>query len=414
MLRRLVVILLGVLLLMGCGAPQKPAETVIPTATATRQYVIPTTPVKPGLMSCSVVAAPTPQVSPTPFFPAVRPQDWLAGAPDAPVTLLVYNDFNCFSCADFARSYRRLQQAYPDEVRLIYRFHPTDYLDKSLIAAQAAQAAGLQGRFWELHDLLYAQQAAWLPLTVAEFSGWVTGQAEALGCDGAQFAADLNSEAVLQRVQADMADVTRLKIPVAPFLAINDHTYAGPSDPNSLAMIVNLHLLARRQYTRCPPIVIDPQREYIATLRTTKGDIVIQLYADKAPSAVNSFVFLARAGWYDGVQFHQVIPGSYALTGDPSGTGLGNPGYTFYEQPHPSLAFDRPGVVALYNSGPNSNGSAFFITMVASQDFSPNYPIFGQVIQGMEVVQALTPRNPVTGEVLPDGDKISSIVITEH
>ena len=117
---------------------------------------------------------------------------------------------------------------------------------------------------------------------------------------------------------------------------------------------------------------------------------MIQLYADQAPLAVNSFVFLAKQGWFDGVTFHRVIPGFVAQTGDPSGTGKGGPGY-FFKNEVSDLRYDKPGVVGMANSGPDTNGSQFFITYAPQPSLDGSYTIFGQVIQGMDVVENLTP-----------------------
>ncbi|HRT32786.1 MAG TPA: peptidylprolyl isomerase, partial [Anaerolineae bacterium] len=96
-------------------------------------------------------------------------------------------------------------------------------------------------------------------------------------------------------------------------------------------------------YTAEPPMQIDPQKYYVATLVTEKGDITLELYADKAPHTVNNFVFLAREGFYDNTTFHRVIPGFMAQGGDPTGTGTGGPGYTFADEFDPTLAHDRVG-----------------------------------------------------------------------
>ncbi|KPL82902.1 peptidylprolyl isomerase [Thermanaerothrix daxensis] len=161
-------------------------------------------------------------------------------------------------------------------------------------------------------------------------------------------------------------------------------------------------------------MVINPTRQYTATLKTEKGDIVIRLYADKAPFTVNNFVFLARNGWYNGVTFHRVIPDFVAQTGDPTGTGLGGPGYQFPNEIDPNLKYDRAGIVGMANAGPNTNGSQFFITYQALPDLDGNYPIFGEVISGMDVLKALTPRDPDQSQgVLPPGDKILSVTIEE-
>jgi cyclophilin family peptidyl-prolyl cis-trans isomerase len=160
-------------------------------------------------------------------------------------------------------------------------------------------------------------------------------------------------------------------------------------------------------------MTINPKKQYIATLETEKGQVVLQLYPDKAPLAVNSFVFLARSGWFDGITFHRVIPGFVAQTGDPSGTGQGNPGYMFNSEIEPALKFDRAGVVGMANSGPDTNGSQFFITYGPVPDLNGGYTIFGKVLSGMDVLEQLTPRNPQPGVSLPPGDELISVTIEE-
>ncbi len=177
---------------------------------------------------------------------------------------------------------------------------------------------------------------------------------------------------------------------------------------------ISLISLGNRQFRTCPPFDVDSTRQYSATLHTEKGDIVIQLFADQAPLAVNSFVFLARQGWFDGVTFHRVIPGFVAQAGDPSGTGRGGPGYFFQNEVHANLLFDKAGVVGMANSGPDTNGSQFFITYAPEPNLDGAYTVFGQVVAGMDVVESLTPRDPQTGADLPPGDKIISVTIEER
>ncbi|HCB01702.1 MAG TPA: peptidylprolyl isomerase [Anaerolineae bacterium] len=142
------------------------------------------------------------------------------------------------------------------------------------------------------------------------------------------------------------------------------------------------------------------------------GEFKIQLFADKAPITVNNFVFLAREGFYDGTTFHRVLDGFMAQGGDPTGTGSGGPGYSF-EDEFSDLTFDREGLLAMANSGPNTNGSQFFITYAPTPHLNNLHTIFGQVIEGMDVVNALTRRDPNTA---PDfeGDAIATIMITEE
>ena len=143
-----------------------------------------------------------------------------------------------------------------------------------------------------------------------------------------------------------------------------------------------------------PSITIDPTKEYSATIKTDVGDIVIQLHADKVPTTVNNFVFLAREGFYDGVMFHRVIADFMAQTGDPTGTGSGGPGYKFEDEFHPELRHDGPGVVSMANAGPNTNGSQFFITHVATPWLDDRHSVFGQVDKSLDVVLSISPRDP--------------------
>jgi cyclophilin family peptidyl-prolyl cis-trans isomerase len=142
------------------------------------------------------------------------------------------------------------------------------------------------------------------------------------------------------------------------------------------------------------------------------GEFVIQLFPDKAPITVNSFVFLAREGYFDGVTFHRVLDGFMAQGGDPTGTGGGGPGYTFVNEDS-DLRFDKAGVVAMANAGRDTNGSQFFITFGPTPQLDGGYTIFGQVISGMDVVNGLTRRNPQQN---PDfaGDVMESVTITEQ
>ena len=159
-------------------------------------------------------------------------------------------------------------------------------------------------------------------------------------------------------------------------------------------------------------MMIDVNKQYFATVKMAKGgEFVIQLYPDKAPRTVNSFVFLARDGFFNGSTFHRVLDGFMAQGGDPSGTGTGGPGYQFPNEKN-DLAFDKAGVVAMANAGPNTNGSQFFI-MFGPYGLSENdYTIFGQVISGMDVVNGLTRRDPNQNPAFP-GDAMESVTITE-
>jgi len=148
------------------------------------------------------------------------------------------------------------------------------------------------------------------------------------------------------------------------------------------------------QWNKPPEMKIDPQKKYTATLSTDKGDIVLDLFAEKAPRTVNNFVFLAREGFYDGTIFHRVIQDFMAQGGDPTGTGTGGPGYRFADEFHPSLKHNKPGVFSMANAGPGTNGSQFFITHVPTPWLDGKHSIFGQVTQGLDVLLSIPPRDP--------------------
>ncbi len=149
-----------------------------------------------------------------------------------------------------------------------------------------------------------------------------------------------------------------------------------------------------KQWKTAPEMQIDPKKKYKARIETDKGVIVAELFADKAPKTVNNFVFLAREGFYDGTIFHRVINDFMAQGGDPTGTGTGGPGYRFADEFHPSLKHSKPGVLSMANAGPGTNGSQFFITHVPTPWLDNKHTIFGQVVEGMDVLMSIPARDP--------------------
>ena len=166
-----------------------------------------------------------------------------------------------------------------------------------------------------------------------------------------------------------------------------------------------------KQWNKPPEMGLDLKKKYMATFSTGKGDIVLELFADKVPLTVNNFVFLARQGYYDGTIFHRVIPDFMAQGGDPTGTGRGGPGYRFADEFHPSLKHDRPGILSMANAGRNTNGSQFFITHVPTPHLNGKHSVFGQVISGMDVLLSIPARDPMN----PDSAaiKLNKVIIQE-
>ena len=154
-------------------------------------------------------------------------------------------------------------------------------------------------------------------------------------------------------------------------------------------------------YSAPPPVTIDTGKQYTATIETAMGDLVLELFASDVPATVNNFVFLAREGFYDGTTFHRVIPGFMAQGGDPTGTGAGGPGYKFAdeftERRHVT------GALSMANSGPDTNGSQFFITYAPQYSLNGRHSVFGQLTDGMDVLKSLK-----------NGDAIVRITIEER
>jgi len=157
-----------------------------------------------------------------------------------------------------------------------------------------------------------------------------------------------------------------------------------------------------KQYRTPPALTIDPSKKYTATLATTRGEIVCELFAKDAPKTVNNFVFLAREKFYDGTTFHRVIANFMIQGGDPEGSGRGGPGYRFEDEIQGRNNNHKVGSLSMANAGPNTNGSQFFITHVATEYLDPKHTVFGQVLQGQDVVNAVR-----------QGDELISVVITE-
>lgn len=163
---------------------------------------------------------------------------------------------------------------------------------------------------------------------------------------------------------------------------------AGSQPSGAASPVGSSATTARKQYSSPPPMTIDVNKTYIATIKTSMGDIKVQLDPKIAPATVNNFVFLARDGFYDGVIFHRVIKNFMIQGGDPKGDGTGGPGYKFADEPVQGKY--EVGSIAMANSGPNTNGSQFFICEGAQcTSLGPQYNLFGKTIDGIDVVHKI-------------------------
>jgi len=167
-----------------------------------------------------------------------------------------------------------------------------------------------------------------------------------------------------------------------------------------------------KQWSKSPEMALDLKKNYSAVIHTDVGELVVKMHAQQTPITVNNFVFLARQGFYDGVIFHRVIADFMVHGGDPTGTGRGGPGYKFKDEFDPTLRHDKPGVLSMANAGPGTNGSQFFVTHVPTPGLDGKHSVFGQVVSGMDVVNAIPERDPM--RVNSPAVKIQSIEIVEQ
>lgn len=205
--------------------------------------------------------------------------------------------------------------------------------------------------------------------------------------------------------------VLLLVVAALVWLALANPSFIKKIFPDPTPTATPTPVVERKQYDAPPPMTIDVTKQYFATVKLAKGgEFKIHLFADKAPKTVNNFVFLAREGFYDGTTFHRVIEDFMAQGGDPNGDGSGGPGYQF-EDEFSDLIFDKAGLVAMANSGPDTNGSQFFVTFAPTSHLNNLHTIFGEVVEGMDMVNGITRREPGMDT---SGDIIESITITEE
>ena len=362
--------------------------------------------------------------SPYPNLPPITAEEYAVGPEDAALTFIVYTDPQCPYCAQMDPILDQFQALYPDDVRVVTRLFPLVSIhDKAMAATQALVAAGLQGKFNELRKFIFERQRQdlstdtslteadfWGSLAAADFENWLKERVPALGIDADQLLADMKSDAVVAKAQASLDSAMTIGISGTPTLMVNG--YQWPENQRGIEIFsIYLRLIKNKENELdvCPPSVVDAGKKYTATIETTQGDIQVELYPDKAPVAVNSFVYLAEQGWYDNLPI--IASGDFVLSGDPSDTGYGGAGYAFLDE-NSGLAFDQPGMLAVYSVWPGygTNGSMFFINKIALTD-QGNRTIFGKVTEGLDVLDKFEIRDNIFNDVV---DKVLKVTINEE
>ncbi len=372
-----------------------------------------------GNMVCTIVEPLFSELTPEQeaqlaVFPPVSDEDWAKGPEDALITVIEYTEFQCPYCAMAYLEFEKLMEMYPNDVRLVYRPYPLISIHpNSQVAAQAAEAAGLQGKFWEMYSNLFDKQSEWSGLTAEEFLAWLATEAKELGLDEEQFSQDTVSDVLKEKIQSAMDYGASIGLNSVPTVLINgrpiNNWYASGIKP-----IIEVVKIEDSLMKECPPWVIDVEKTYTATITTENGAMTLDLYPKAAPLAVNSFVYLAREGFYDGVTFHRVYHTFMAQTGDPTGTGWSGAGYQFREETVDELTFDEAYMVGVARGQEaGTSGSQFFITYVPYPSLNGLYTIFGKLVDGVDVFEQITERDADQNPDAPVGDEIISITINE-
>ncbi len=347
------------------------------------------------------------EASPLPTLP-VRPvgeDDWVRGPDDAAITLIEYSDFQCPGCSGIEPVLEVFLTDHPD-IRLVYRHFPLSFHDKAMMAALAAESAGAQGKFWEMHDLLFERAAEWKQLSLDEARAKMSEYAQELGLDMDRFEKDMDEETYKPRIERDLQEAQSVGLPGTPSFLFNGVLFPTQElglSYQGLESFLDILDLGERMYDEPPAMTVDTSKSYDVVLHTSKGDIEMTLYPEAAPAHVNNFLFLAREGWYDDSQIFFVRDNFVALMGDPTNSGIGYPGY--YCTGETQNPFTGAGLVGMLPNG------QFFITLGDdAQQLSGNFALIGQVTKGADVLASLTRRVPGDPSA-PPADMLESVEI---
>jgi protein-disulfide isomerase/cyclophilin family peptidyl-prolyl cis-trans isomerase len=402
--------LILILLLSACGTRATPEPTATPTVTppATPAAADPTGPLT--VMTPETVAIC--EAAPLPELPIREADDtdYVKGAPldEAEMVIYGYSDFQCPGCGGMYPVVEAFLELNP-EVAFVYRHFPLDFHEHAGITAEAAEAAGAQGKFWEMHDLLFDRLREWNGLSATAILDQLSTYAEELDLDVDAFDTALAEGTYTAKVEAHYEESRVLGLPGTPSFIFDNVLF--PSDIGlSLQGLESFKEIIESQdtlfYAQPPEMTLDETATYEAVLKTNKGDIHINLLQDAAPVFVNNFVFLAEEQWYDGSDFFFVRDSFVAVTGDPTNSTVGYPGY--YCLGETQNAFDRAGLVGMLANG------QFFLTLGAdAEQLTGQFALIGQVTEGLDVLDQLA-RRTVGDPLAPAADVIESVRINKN
>ncbi|MBN1486500.1 MAG: thioredoxin domain-containing protein [Anaerolineae bacterium] len=415
-------VLFGAVLIL-VSACSSPAATTEPTSfpTATKEVATPVVdPTEPVVEETAVSESDTSELLaedepavceayPLPVLPVreVDETDWVKGEdPDnAEITIYEYSDFQCPGCSGMATVLSAFLKDNPN-VRLVYRHFPLSFHDKAIVTAEATEAAGAQGKFWEMHDIVFARKAEWEQLSEDDAREKLIEFAEELDLDVEQFTKDMEEGTYLEKIEAQSAESQQLQLPGTPTFIFNNIMFPSDLGLSYGGLTSFMSFLDIEDRFLEPPIEdLAADTTYQAVLETSQGDIVVDLLSDSSPVHVNSFIHLSENGWFDDSAFYFAQDDFVAVTGDPTSTGIGYPGY--YCTGGMNGVFDEAGLVGMLGNG------QFFVTLgeQASQ-LNGNFALIGKVVEGLDIAQAVTRRIPDDPSA-PEADVLISVEIVE-
>ncbi len=323
------------------------------------------------------------------LVPAITDADLVVGPDDAAYTFITYSNFTCSHCANLEPVLTALQELFPQDVRLVFRYVTTGSI--STLSAQAVEAANLQGKFAEMKDAIFAAQATWWEFSDDEFRTWVDERAAEFGMDVDQFNTDMDDENIANKITYNRSQVDELGITGTPTMFVNNRQYSPYQDRSifTLATMIRVMDTSDQLLGSCPTVDTNFDADLQAVISTSQGDIIVDLYEDQAPNTVAYFKYLADNGWYDNNDIF-ISTDEYIVSGDPSNSLYGGPGFAFYNEIS-EATMDEEGLLVSFNRlGTGYNSGLFMLTKGAVTDFSGDISIFGKVIEGMDVLSSFS------------------------
>ena len=318
--------------------------------------------------------------------PAISDEDYVLGSGNAAMTIIVYGDFRCGNSAEAVVNLIDLQKKHPEDIRLVFRLFPRDNHVAALMCGYALEASAAQNLVFETISIFYEYYTNIFSIdTEAEMTSFLNKnllpELQKYDFDSAKWQQVFYSSAIRKRVgNLRREGLQTGYISGTPTIFINDTFYTGDRSPDTLELLYWMVKTQSFNFDSCPDLVTEPGKQYSAVLDTTKGTVEIELFPDNAPYAVNSFVFLAENGWYDGSPFYKTGRDGFVLqSGDPAIGGSADAGYS-YPFESTNIAPNQPGMVGMVKNAEGQNDSRFFITYDLNDFYRERFELLGPYI----------------------------------